>query len=234
MGVDPPLAASLSERVWPAGGGVDIAGGLSDSVSTREAVRSRPFLLLYIATVATSLGLFIPFAHLAAYARDHGLSEFTGATLVGLIGGGSAVGRLALGGMADRLGRRRSLSGAFGGMCVMLLWWLGASSTWALAVFAVLFGACYGGFVALVPALTTDYFGGRNAGGIIGLLYTGAGLGALIGPYVAGVVYDLRESYALPIAFGAAANLVAVACMVTLADPVRWRSARTAVDRRGA
>lgn len=198
------------------------------SLTTRDALRSRPYWLLYAATVATSLGLFIPFAHLAPYARDHGLSDVSGPWLVGLIGAGSAAGRLGLGGVADRAGRRPSLIVAFVGMAVMLLWWLGSSSFWALAVFAVLFGVGYGGFVALVPALTIDYFGPRSAGAIIGLLYTGAGFGALIGPYFAGRVYDLRESYTLPIIIAVLANLLAAGCMLALAAPARWRAARSA------
>ena len=200
------------------------------SLSTREAVRSRPFVLLYIAMIMISLGLFIPFVHLVPYAQDHGLSKQTGAVLVGLIGVGSTVGRFALGGTADRLGRRRSVAAMFAGMGLMLLWWLAAKDTWSLAVFAVLFGVCYGGFVALIPALTTDYFGGRNAGGIIGVQYTGVAVGTLIGPTLAGVIYDLRESYVLPIAFGAAADVIAVACILLLAEPSRWRSHRDATE----
>lgn len=191
-------------------------------------MRSRPFWLLYTATVATALGLFIPFAHLAPYARDHGLSDLTGAILVGLIGAGSAAGRLVLGGAADRFGRRRSLIGAFAGMAVMMLWWLGATSAWSLGVFAVVFGVCYGGFVALIPALTTDYFGPRSVSGIIGLLYTGAGIGALVGPYFAGMAYDLSGSYTIPIVIAALTNVVAAGCTVLLADPARWRPARRA------
>ncbi|MGI8926429.1 MAG: MCT family MFS transporter [Tepidiformaceae bacterium] len=202
------------------------ASAAAASLSLREAVRSRPFILLYSACLATSLGLFIPFAHLSPYAEDHGLSTGYGAVLVGLIGAGSATGRLVLGGSADRLGRRRALGGTFAGMGLTLLFWLIATETWSLAIFAVLFGISYGGFVALVPALATDYFGGRNAGGILGALYTGAGVGALIGPTLAGAIYDARESYTLPILFGVVMNVVAVACIVVLADPLRWRAQR--------
>ncbi|MEX1102740.1 MAG: MFS transporter, partial [Dehalococcoidia bacterium] len=93
-------------------------------VGTREAVTSRPFILLYAACWLTGVGLFIPFAHLAPYAEDHGLSDRTGALLVGFIGAGSIAGRLILAGFADRLGRRRSVVGAFVGMGVALAWWL--------------------------------------------------------------------------------------------------------------
>jgi MFS family permease len=211
------------ERIAPASGHAG-APAAPYGLATREALTSRPFALLYAACLATSLGLFIPFAHLAAYARDHGMSDTAGAWLVAFIGLGSAVGRLGLGSVADRFGRRPSLVVSFAGMAVMLLWWLVAEQLWSLALFAVIFGVCYGGFVALIPALASDYFGGKNAGAILGLLYTGPAFGALLGPYLAGLGYDLRESYAIPILFAAAANLLAVACICIMAKPARWRA----------
>lgn len=192
--------------------------------SLREAIRARPFWLLYAATVSTSLGIFMPFAHLAPYAKDHGFTSGFGALLVGMIGVGSTAGRLVLGGSADRVGRRLALACTFGAMALTLLFWLAATERWSLVVFALVFGAAYGGFVALVPALTTDYFGGRNAGGILGALYTGAAIGALAGPTLAGAVYDARNSYTLPILLGVAMNVVAVACIVALPSPARWRA----------
>ena len=193
--------------------------------SVREALHSRPFWLLYAACLATSLGIFIPFAHLAPYARDHGFSDGFGVLLVGCIGIGSTVGRLVLGGSADRIGRRVALGAAFAAMGASLFAWLAATEAWSLVTFALVFGTAYGGFVALLPALATDYFGARNAGGIIGLLYTGAGFGALIGPTLAGAIYDARDSYTLPILMGVAMNVVAVACMILISAPTRWRGA---------
>lgn len=191
--------------------------------AVRDAIRSRPFLLLYLALLAAAPGLFMPFAHLVSYARDHGLSAETGALLVGLIGVGSTVGRFLLGGVADQLGRRRALAGTTAGISAMLVWWLFATSAPALAVFAVLFGVFYGGLVALNPALTADYFGGRNAGGIIGLLYTGVSLGALLGPTLAGLAYDVQQSYTLPVALAAAINLLGVLCLCLAPEPAAWR-----------
>jgi MFS family permease len=205
-------------------------GVRADEVGVRAALGSRPFKLLYAAVAACSAGLFIPFVHLVPYARDHGLSGTAGAWLVALIGVGSTVGRFALGSMADRLGRRRSLMVMFAGMGLALLWWTVAVDLWSLALFAVLFGVCYGGFVALIPALTADYFGGRSAGSIIGLLYTSVAAGTLVGPWLAGRIYDLRESYLLPIAVGAAANFVALGCLAALMEPARWRAERHPTD----
>lgn len=183
------------------------------------ALRSRAFWLLCFSTLLGAIALNFATAHLAPYARDHGHSEATGALLVGLIGAGSAGGRLALGGLADRFGRRRSLLAMFAVMAVMMLWWLVATNVLALALFAVIFGAATGGFVALLPALTPDYFGTRNTGAILGLVYTGGAVGALLGPTLAGAVYDLSGSYVLPILFGAFTSLIAVACLCLLAEP---------------
>ncbi|MEO6397946.1 MAG: MFS transporter [Tepidiformaceae bacterium] len=216
LGVDGDAVAAGTNATTPLAG-----------FSLRAAFRQRPFWLLYAAGFSTSLGIFVPFAHLAPYARDHGFSDGFGALLVGLIGVGSTVGRLGLGGSADRIGRRVALIGAFAGMGVALFGWLGATEAWSLCIFALVFGAAYGGFVALVPALATDYFGGRNAGGIIGWLYTGAAFGALLGPTLAGAVYDARDSYTLPILLGVAMNGVAVACVLALPEPAHWLRGRT-------
>ena len=200
-------------------GGPPSADSSAASVSgatLREALQSATFWWLYFALVMTSLGLFIPFVHLVPYATDHGISAFTASLILGMIGAGSTVGRLALGSMADRLGRRQSLIGAFLLMACMLVWWLMSTSVWALLIFAVLFGIGYGGVVALVPALTTDYFGVRQTGAIIGFLYTAASIGSLLGPTLAGVAFDLHHHYTLPILLSAGANLIAVACLVIL------------------
>jgi len=65
----------------------------------------------------------------------------------------------------------------------------------------------------VLPALVADYFGGRNVGGIIGVLYTSVAFGTLIGPSAAGLAFDLSRSYALPILAGVAANLIAAGIM---------------------
>ena len=107
-----------------------------------------------------------------------------------------------------------------GAMCV--LWWA-STEAWSLGIFAVVFGTCYGGFVALSPALMMDYFGGRNVSGIIGILYSAAAFGALAGPTLSGLAYDVMGSYTIPILAGAVFNLAAAGVMLTTPTPKRWR-----------
>jgi MFS family permease len=180
------------------------------------ALRTRPFWLLYGSLVASCIGLFVPMVHLGPYAQDLGYSEAQGVALVSLIGVGSLLGRFTIGPFADRLGRRLALAAMYAGLGVMLLVWWAASAWWVLALFAVAFGMFYGAYVALLPTIVMDLYGARAVSGIIGCLYTGAGLGTLVGPWLAGVAYDVLRAYDVPIAAGAFFSFLAAACVLPL------------------
>ena len=186
-------------------------------VAIIDAVRSRPFILLYLACLACAFGVFVPFVHLAPYAIDHGMARSSAVLLVSALGIGSTVGRFFLGGLADRFGREISLMATFLGMALALVIWLVSTSFWPLALFGFIFGAAYGGWVGLLPAVVMDYFGGRNVSGIIGILYTSARIGTLIGPSAAGFAFDLSHSYTLPILISIGGNVIAAALMGLMA-----------------
>jgi MFS family permease len=187
--------------------------------STKDALRSRPFMILYLALTLVNIGAFIPFVHLVPYAEDHHVSHGVAVAILSMLGIGSTVGRFAVGGIADRVGRRWSLVAAFFGVAIMLLWWLAATTAWQLVIFALAFGSFYGGLIALLPALTVDYFGSRNASTIIGMLYTAAAIGTLAGPKLAGDGFDVFESYTLPILISAACAFIAAGSALLLPDP---------------
>jgi MFS family permease len=183
----------------------------------RAALGSREFALLYVAMVFSCIGLFVPMVHLAPYAQDLGYSEAQGVALVSLIGLGSLIGRFTVGPFADRLGRRRSLTAFLAALGLLQLMWWSASAYWLLALFALLFGMCYGSTVALLPTIVMDLYGARAVSGIIGFLYTGAGIGTLIGPWLAGAAYDAFGAYDVPIIAGAAFAFVAAMFALPLA-----------------
>jgi MFS transporter, OFA family, oxalate/formate antiporter len=81
----------------------------------------------------------------------------------------------------------------------------------------------YGGFVALAPAVVIDYFGGRHASSLIGILYTSVAFGTLVGPTAAGFAFDVSHSYTLPIllSVGAYAIATAILALTSKAPAVR-------------
>jgi predicted MFS family arabinose efflux permease len=178
-----------------------------------EALRSRRFIGLYMACLVCSFAVFVPFVHLVPYAEDHGIARSSAPLLLGMIGVGSTGGRFLFGGLADRIGRAAALPAMHAGMALTLMIWAFATSLWPLAVFAMAYGVFYGAWVALLPAIVMDWFGGRNVSGLIGILYTSVAFGTLTGPAAAGFVYDASGTYTLPILAAVGANLVAAAIM---------------------
>ena len=204
---DPPQSAAASAQ--------------PEGASVRQAITSRWFAGLYAACLICAFGVFVPFVHLVPYALDHGVPQAQAVLLFGAIGVGSTAGRFFLGGLADRMGRAASLLMMFVGMALALTIWVVSTGVWSLAAFAIVFGVFYGGWVAVLPALVMDIFGGRNVSGIIGILYTSVAFGTLIGPSAAGFAFDLSHSYTLPIGVSIGANVVAVVIMMTVSR-VKW------------
>lgn len=216
-------AAAFLIRQQPSLAGAGPTGG----IGLAQAMRTRAFWLIYISLILSCVGLFVPMVHLGPYAQDAGYSEAQGVTLVSLIGLGSLAGRFTVGGIADRLGRMPSLAMMYVGLGVMLVLWWSTTAWWLLAIFALVFGICYGAYVALVPTIVMDLYGARAVSAIIGTLYTGAGLGTLIGPWLAGAAFDAFGSYDAPILAAAALSFLAAFCIIPLGRQ------KVEIDHRG-
>lgn len=153
--------------------------------------RDRSFGIFWLATFVMSLALFVPFVFIADYAEGEGIGSGPAATLVGLIGASSVVGRLGLGALGARLGPIRLMQLSFAMVSGSFLLWLFAGGSYLmLVVFTVVMGVGYGGFIALAPAVAAILFGTVGLGAILGALYTAAGFGGLAGPPLAGAVID--------------------------------------------
>ncbi len=182
----------------------DGVGGPAEMIPLGRVLRgSRSFALLYLSSMSLVVSLFLPFVFLGDYLSEEGI-DGSAAWLVGAIGLSSVVGRLGLGALAARLVPLRLYQGSFLVLALSFLIWLGAGQSYlALLVFAVVLGVAYGGFIALAPAVTAELFGPVGLGGVLGALYTAAGIGGLVGPPLAGELID-RWGYgpALIMAFG--------------------------------
>lgn len=186
-------------------------------------LRTREFLTLYASILLTSFGLFTMFVFLVPFAESKGINPYAAASLIAVVGAFSTLGRLALGPVADRFGRLRTMQLAILAMAVSYPVWLAEPSYWGLAVFAAIIGAAYGGWVAISPSVLAEMFGTEGLGGSAGALYTSAGIGALIGPPLAGLVVDATGDYRPAIVGAMVLEVAALAVILTL-KPSRPRA----------
>ncbi len=187
----------------------------------RIAPGRRAFALAWIGTLLVSVPATLPHAMLAGTAREVGLARADALALLGLIGLGTIAGRFLIAAVADAIGRRATFVACCAGMSGSMLVWAFAEDAPSLRLFALVFGALQGGFVALLPAFCADSFGARSIGGVLGLLYTSRGVALLVAPpAVAALLVGI--GHGLPLvavaALGAAGSLM-LARLPRLPDP---------------
>ena len=161
----------------------------SEMPSVRRLLHNRRFTLLYLSMMLLSSSLFVPIIFIKDY-LEH-LGKPGGEWLIGIIGLASLLGRLALGALGTVLPLMRLYQISFTVMGFSYLIWLFAGDNYTLLViYSLVMGSSYGGFIALSPAVAAELFGLAGLGGVLGALYTAAGIGGLAGPPLAGLLID--------------------------------------------
>ena len=200
-------AAPASRRTEAAGGAdttiaalpaADAPGGASAGRDVRDALGTSAFWALFFAYLCTPLAVFSVVTHQVAFAVDHGFARMFVASIFGLTGLLSVVGRIAFGIAADRIGRATSATISYGCTAVGTLCLLGLE-VWphaaALYAYAFFFGLGFGARGPIITAIAAQLFPGRRFGVIYGLLSIGNGIGGGVAPWFSGVVYDVTGSY---------------------------------------
>jgi len=97
----------------------------------------------------------------------------------------NGLGRLAHGSISDKLGRLKTVILMFAEYIIAFVLILPNSDTflkWLVGICIV--GFAYGGYLALMPSITADYFGTKSLGTNYGYLFTAWGCAGLGGPYM--------------------------------------------------
>jgi MFS family permease len=167
-----------------------------EGLETGEAVRTRTFWMIIIAQFCFSLSVSGVVVHLVAYLTDVGYSSGAAALVMGLIFGLNAVGKIFLGSFADAVGARIALAANFILEAIALLLALRVRNVAVLVFFVPVLGAVLGAPIALVPLLIAESVGLKRFGSVSGLIGIASTLGAILGPVVAGRIFDVTANYA--------------------------------------
>lgn len=176
--------------------GVVSGAELARSWTLREAVRTRAFWIVMLATAFWSMTgtafLFNmqPLFEMRGLDKDDDVKLLYAGFAVSL-----AVMQLVGGFLADRFPLRYILALAMAGMCAMMwmVWWL-ADPRLVLPI-AILFGVAQGLLIAASGPLWPRYFGTAHLGKIKGTLTTVMVSASSVGPFTLGLCVDLTGSY---------------------------------------
>jgi MFS family permease len=195
------------------------APGGASGLSLPAAMRTRAFWLLGAAFSATWIPVFIPLVHLVPFARDLGHSPLAAASVVSATGAGAVVGRLVMGWVSDRIGRRPTIGVSMLLQAAAFLAFTAARELPALYATAFLFGYSYGTISTLFSAIVGDFFGHAQAGSLVGFLFMLAGSVGAWGPLVAGALHDATGTYRTVFLLSAGFNVLAVTLLATCRPP---------------
>lgn len=239
MLIVPPLAAVLIDNIgWRM---ADVALGLGSGALVaacalivkaapadpepapplRGVLNSVPFVSMYVSWVFTTTALFVPFVFLPAFAQSNGADAIAAAALLSLLGGTSVLARAGMGPLSARFGTIPLFKWAVAGMAVSFLIWLLLPGFRWLVMFSIVLGFAYGVRISLVPAVLIDIFGLQNLGFLLGVFFTASGLAAILGPVLAGLIFDATGSYQWCIAFTLGMALLGTIAIAPLGDPRR-------------
>uniref|UniRef100_A0A8R1XTG9 Major facilitator superfamily (MFS) profile domain-containing protein n=1 Tax=Onchocerca volvulus TaxID=6282 RepID=A0A8R1XTG9_ONCVO len=174
--------------------------------------------LLCISNLFGMLGFYVPFMFLIDMAVAKGHSKGSGSILLSVIGVTNTIGRIAFGWLADR-GWLSALAinnfallgcGVLTCLCPLLPGYGG------LMVYSILFGFIISAYISLTSIVLVDELGLDRLTNSFGLLVVSRGIASLLGTPLAGVVYDVFDSYDASFYFAGVIILLSglVSCLI--------------------
>ena len=165
--------------------------------SLKEVVYTTQFWLVFIILSCFGFCMIASMVHIVPHATDLGISAVSAANILAVMGGIGIPGNYVLGSVADRIGNRRVFIICFIAIAATFFLLLLARELWMLYLFAVIFGFALGGMSASESPLVASLFGLSSHGLIYGVLSMGFTVGASVGPFLTGYIFDVTGSYQL-------------------------------------
>ena len=129
------------------------------------------------------------------------------------------MGRLTIGGFADRFGGKLAYSVAMAGLTISLVSLIFITQSTALFLITLVYGFSHGSLFVVVSPTIARIFGMRAHGAIFGTVLFFGTIGGSIGPTLAGWAYDTWGSYSPAFTTLAVAACLAILLAQTLPKP---------------
>ncbi len=115
---------------------------------------------------------------------------------LGIMSAFNGVGRLAWGATSDKIGRKNTTVCMFIGYIIACIFLLRNVQNFSQALAGLcVVGFCYGGYLAMMPSFTADFYGAKNVGANYGIVFTAWGICGFIVPgYFAKIVQAAKDA----------------------------------------
>ncbi|MDH5751023.1 MAG: MFS transporter [Deltaproteobacteria bacterium] len=180
------------------GGGAAGATGDVTGFTLGGALATPAWWLMFFSVTMIGFTMMTMVVHQTRMSVDMGYSLLVASMLFGLTGLGRGLGGIFWGHLSDHIGRRRCfpLAAAAGVAGLLVLYQpFFHPHIMLLAGFSFLYGVGYMGITPVYASVVADLFPGRHLGKIMGTLDIGFGLGASLGPWLAGLLFDASGSH---------------------------------------
>ncbi|MBI4332668.1 MAG: MFS transporter [Chloroflexi bacterium] len=179
-----------------AGGAKSPAKGVAATGAARAVFSQRAFWQITLAFTFQGMVSSAVLTHVMPYLSTVGIPRSTASLVASIVPVVSIAGRLSFGWVAGRFGRRKAVLWMSSMSAVGLLsFGLLGYRMWFLAPFLLFYSIGWGSSVTMRPALLTAYFGREKFATIHGMNQGVIHFGAMIGPPLAGWVFDEWRGY---------------------------------------
>jgi len=182
--------------------------------SLRDVLKNRSFMYLILIDAIRSMAISAVAIHVMPYLSHAGISRPTASLVAAAIPLCSIAGRFGFGWMADVFEKKYVMAMTYFLMGIGLVAFCYVQVKWLVFLFLLLFPSGLGGSMVLRGVILRDYFGTGSFGTILGIVSGSASIGAIIGPTLAGWVFDTLRNYQF--AWLALIGLIALAIVMIL------------------
>lgn len=174
----------------------------------------RGYWIVFFANLLRGMTMYAILVHQVVYLVDAGYTKMTAASIFSLGSLIAVPAGLAAGAISDRVGRPRAYAGVAALYTIAYLSLLlvqNPSQLVMVSVFVLACGMATGGGPPVFAAFLTDWLQGPRLGYLLGLQNIGFGIGATLGPLLAGALFDLLGGYAAAFVLMAASTIISSA-----------------------
>ena len=186
----------------------------SVNFTTREMLATPTFYALWVAFCFGTTAGQMTISQLVPFARSAGLGATVATISLVVSSCGNAGGRILSGWLSDAAGRVRTLQiMVLLSALAMPALVLGRSNVWTFFPFVALVYWCYGTQLSVIATTMADFYGTKNLGLNYGVLFSAWGASGILGPAIAGRVFDRFGDYRFAFYSASGFAIVALAAL---------------------